>query len=88
MSAAGAHDAARRVQQSPAERLRSGAFQVAVEAQELEPSDEVGCEHYNRHPVGVRLERGEREAAQPGVLQPPDVVLDVCVLAHDEVESV
>ena len=41
---------------------------------------------HGHHPVGVGLEAGEREPAEPGVLQPLDVALDVGMGPHGGVE--
>ena len=75
------------VEDRPTQRLRASALPVPLEAQQLEPPDEVGGEHHGRHPVGVRLKVAEGEAAEPGVLQPLDVVLDVGMCPHDDVEA-
>ena len=42
---------------------------------------------HSHHPVGVGLEAGEGEAAEPGVLQALDVLLDVGVGPHGGVEG-
>src|ERR1019366_9937211 len=82
----GANDATRCVEQAPTQCLWAGKAPIAVTAQELEPSDEVRGEHHDGHPVGVRRKAREGEAAQPRVLQPGDVVLDMCMGAHYEIE--
>jgi hypothetical protein len=43
------------------------ALPATLEAQQLEPPDEVGSEEHDRHPVRVRLEVAERETAQAGL---------------------
>ena len=82
----GSDDAARSAKQTPATRLRPGCRPVAVQADELEPPDEIGCQHDDGHPVGVGLEVREREATEPRSLPPADVVLHLRDLAHRKVE--
>src|ERR1039457_6711870 len=82
----GANDAARCVEQAPTQCLWAGKAPIAVTAQELEPPDEVSPEHHDGHPVGVGHKAREGEAAQPRVLQPADVVLDMGMGAHYEIQ--
>jgi len=80
------HEAAGGVQDRPAQRLGSGVGPGAGEAQELEPAQQVGGEGEGHHPRRVGVEVREREPAQPGVLQPLDVLFDMRVGSHGGVE--
>ena len=71
----------------PAELLWAGTGEVGVAAKELEPPDEVCGSGDDHQPVPVRLEVREGEAAQPGVLQPCDVLLHVGMRTDERVKS-
>ena len=64
----------------------SGTTPGPVETEQLEPSHQVGRERHQHHPGGVVLEAGERKAREPRVLQTADVLLDVGVGPHGDVE--
>ena len=71
---------------APSEGLRASVAPPAVEAEQLEPPDEVGCHRHCQEPAAVRLEARKGHAAEPRILQALDVVLDVRVRAHQFVE--
>ena len=57
--------------------LEFGTGEVPGEAEELEPAHEVSSETDGGEPGPVGVEVAEGEPAQPGVLEPADVVFDV-----------
>ena len=60
----------------PAKGLGTSFFPRTVQAQQLEPPNEVSGEGNGHEPVGVRLDAGEEEPAESGPFESLDVTLD------------
>jgi len=74
------------VPERPTQPFRFGACELAGAAELLEPADEIVGEAHDLHPGAVRVEVGEREPFEAGVLQRFDVVFDVGVVAYVRVQ--
>ena len=59
---------------------------MSVETEPLEPAHQVGADGHGHHPVAVGLEAGEGESAKSGVLQTLDVLFDMGVGPHGDIE--
>lgn len=81
------HDAGGCVPQRPAQAFRVGRGEFSVEAEQLEPADEIGREAHHGEPCPVGVDIGEREPQQARIFEAGDVVLDVGVGAHVGVEG-
>jgi len=82
------NDAGGGVQQPVAQRLGFGISQGRVQAQELEPAQEVGGDHGRDAPGGVDAHRGRGQMVQTGGLAAADPVFDAGVGAVTGFEEV
>jgi hypothetical protein len=74
------------VKDLPAQGLRSRLSPAAIKTQKLKPPHEVPGHGDGHEPVGVGLKLREGKAGESGLLQSLDVVFDVSVGSHGEVE--
>ena len=82
-----AHDAGGCVPELPTQHFGFRDGEWPVEAVELEPAHEIGGERDDREASTVGVEIDEREPFQTRVFQTFDVVFDVGVRAHVDIEG-
>jgi len=80
-SSGAAHEAAGCVQEPVTQGAWFGGGEVAGEADQLAPGEQVGCGEDELEPGLVRGERGERHAFETAVFEVADAVLDLGVTA-------
>ena len=80
------HETAGSVEDAPPECLGLRVAPDAWQAEELEPPHEVCGQDDDHEPGGVVLEAREGKAGEPRVLQAADVLFDMRVRPHGDVE--